>query len=282
MPSAKIPNTNLESGTRECVAGLFHDDSRAETAVDQLKSSGFSEAEIGVATANTSAQPQHSGFWSKVTGILGREEHAGSASELQGSLESCGIPDQQARYFNQALAEGDALVTVHAAGDRALLARRILASAGGDMGNTGATKTAEPMVQGERKIQLLGEILRVHKERVQRGEVRLRKEVVTENQHGEVPVSHEELVIERTPVQGRQPAGEVGTGEKEIRVPLSEEQVRLEKSPVVREEVRVAKKQVQDTKRIDDTVRHEELRTDKKGEAEIPNTLKNKKEERVA
>lgn len=104
-----------ESGARQCIAGLFHDDSRAEAAVDELKTGGFSESEIGVATANTQGQARHSGFWSKVTGILGREEHTGSPSELEGSLESCGIPDQQARYFNQALAGGDTLVTVHAA-----------------------------------------------------------------------------------------------------------------------------------------------------------------------
>lgn len=282
MPSAKIPTTNMESGRRECVAGLFHDDSRAETAVDQLKSGGFSESEIGVATANISREPRRTGFWNKITGALGREEHAGSASELQGSLESCGIPDQQARYFNQALTDGDALVTVHTAGDRAILARRILASAGADMGDSGNLAAAPSDVQGERRIQLLGEILRVHKERVQRGEIRLRKEVVTQNQHVEVPVTREELVIERNAVEGREAAGDIGMGEKEIRVPLSEEQVRVEKSPVVTEEVRVGKKQVQDTKRIDDTVRHEELRTEKRGEAEIPGNLKKKEDERAA
>ena len=150
------------------------------------------------------------------------------------------------------------------------------------MGDGSVHRTAAPAVQGERRIQLLGEILRVHKERVQRGEVRLHKEVVTENQHVEVPVTHEELVIERVPAQTRQNAGEVGTGEKEIRVPLSEEKVRVEKSPIVTEEVRVGKKQVQDTKRIDDTVRHEELRTEKKGDAEIPDNLNKKEDERAA
>lgn len=82
-------------------------------------------------------------------------------------------------------------------------------------------------------------------------------------------------------MQGRQAAGEVGTGEKEIRVPLSEERVRVEKNPVVKEEVRVGKKQVQDTKRIDDTFRHEELRAEREGEAETPSSIK-KKDERVA
>jgi uncharacterized protein (TIGR02271 family) len=107
------------------------------------------------------------------------------------------------------------------------------------------------------------EILRVHKERVSRGEVRLRKEVVTETQNIEVPVTREELVVDRTPMHGKEPAGEkIGSGEREFRVPLSEERVRVEKTPVVNEEVRVGKREVQGTKRVSDQVRHEELRTE--------------------
>jgi uncharacterized protein (TIGR02271 family) len=36
----------------------------------------------------------------------------------------------------------------------------------------------------------------------------------------------------------------------------------VEKKPVVNEEVRVGKRQVQETKRVSDTVRHEELKTE--------------------
>jgi uncharacterized protein (TIGR02271 family) len=72
-----------------------------------------------------------------------------------------------------------------------------------------------------------------------RGEVRLRKDVVTESQTVEVPVTREELVIERVPASGQENVtGEIGT-DQEIRVPLSEERVRVEKQPVVKEEVRV-------------------------------------------
>jgi uncharacterized protein (TIGR02271 family) len=77
--------------------------------------------------------------------------------------------------------------------------------------------------------------------------------------------SNEELVVERTPGERREAAGEVGSGEKEVRVPLSEERVQVEKKPVVNEEVRVGKRQVQETKRVSDTVRHEELREEHEG-----------------
>ena len=62
--------------------------------------------------------------------------------------------------------------------------------------------------------------MRVHKERINRGEVRVRKDVVTENQTIEVPVTREELVLERVAVSGNTPApsANIGSGQ-EIRIP---------------------------------------------------------------
>ena len=111
----------------------------------------------------------------------------------------------------------------------------------------------------ERRIQLISEVLRVRKERVARGEVRLRKEVHSETQNVQVPVTREEIVIERNPIQGERTAtGQIGA-DSEIRVPLSEERVQVDKVPVVTEEVRVAKRPVSETKTVRDQVRREEL-----------------------
>ena len=97
----------------------------------------------------------------------------------------------------------------------------------------------------------------------------MRKEVVTEKQTIEVPVTREELVVERMPVTGeRRAQGEIGS-EPEIRVPVSEERARVEKQPIVSEEVRVGKRKVQDTQRVSDDVRHEELRVEKEGDVEV-------------
>jgi uncharacterized protein (TIGR02271 family) len=251
-----------------CVAGLFRSDSAAEDAVEDLKEAGFTQSEIGVATSGHAEEGAHETFWSKVSSIFGKSEHAEDAEELEGSLRACGLPQNQAQYFNRSIADGDILVTVRAIGDRAIRARDILREAGADIGMD-TSKVPAPqkgVVAGERRIQLLGEVLRVHKELVQRGEVRLRKEVVTDTQNLEVPVSREELIIERVSGQGREASGQVGSGEKEIRVPLSEERVHVEKKPVVSEEVRVGKRQVQDTKRVSDSVRHEELRSEHEGD----------------
>jgi uncharacterized protein (TIGR02271 family) len=87
--------------------------------------------------------------------------------------------------------------------------------------------------------------------------------VVTENQTIEVPVTREELVLERVAVSGNTPAPSANIGRsQEIRIPLSEEKVRLEKEPVLREEVNVGKREVQDVTRVSGDVRREELRVD--------------------
>lgn len=132
-------------------------------------------------------------------------------------------------------------------------------SANAAAGNIGSTRDRENLDADERRIQLLSEVLRVRKERVERGEVRLRKQVRTETQNIQVPVTREEIVIERTPVEGERTAtGPIGT-EKEIRVPLSEERVEVEKVPVVTEEVKVGKRKVSNTQNVTDQVRREEL-----------------------
>jgi uncharacterized protein (TIGR02271 family) len=105
-------------------------------------------------------------------------------------------------------------------------------TASGYVGERPANAETRPMD----RVQLFGEVLRVHKERISRGEVRVRKDVITENQTIEVPVMREELVLERVQVSGETPASSANIGgSQEIRIPLSEEKVRVEKQAVVRE-----------------------------------------------
>ena len=222
------------------------------------------------------------------------DEGYDDTSDLHGSFTAMNIPAERARYFSHRFgrSEHGAVVTVQA-GDRKAEAESILNRYNADFGeNAGSydytseagayqndgrdredrrtlTNSAEP-VNTERttnvtdrpsNVQLLGEVLRVHKERVNRGEVRLRKEVVNETQNIQVPVQREELVIERRPVTDARPA--TGTlGEEEIRVPLTEERATLDKSTVVREEVNVSKKPVEEVRDLSGEVRHEELVVD--------------------
>jgi uncharacterized protein (TIGR02271 family) len=192
-----------------------------------------------------------------------------AAGGLLGALMGMGIPEDEARYYESGLKEGGILLTVEA-GARRSEAERILSDAGAEFGR-GRTEVAgdrSAFVGEDRsRLELREEELAIEKDVVQKGEVRVRKEVVSEERTIDVPVTREEVVIERTPVAGRSADAGVGTNE-EIRIPVSEEQVRVEKTPVVKEEVKVNKRRVQDTERVRDTVRREEARVEEVGDAE--------------
>jgi uncharacterized protein (TIGR02271 family) len=125
----------------------------------------------------------------------------------------------------------------------------------------------------QRSLKLREEQLRAEKERVQTGEVQLHKDVVTEQKTINVPVTHEEVVIERHAVTGDQvdDAAPIGEGET-IRVPVSEEQVNVTKTPMVTGEVTVGKRAVQENQQVTDTVKREEARLDRSGDVPIEGT----------
>ena len=186
-------------------------------------------------------------------------------SDLHQSFSGLSVPEDRSRYLGHRLGSGHdgAVVTVNAK-DRAAEAEAILRRFGADLGDTAASydysqKGETTGTADNQNIQLLGEVLRVHKDRISRGEVRLRKETITETQTVQVPVTREELVIERHAVGQNTPAtGSIGQNE-EIRIPLTEERASIDKSTFVREEVSVGKKSVEDMRNLSDDVRHEEL-----------------------
>jgi uncharacterized protein (TIGR02271 family) len=125
----------------------------------------------------------------------------------------------------------------------------------------------------QRSLKLREEQLRAEKERVQTGEVQLHKDVVTEQKTINVPVTHEEVVIERHAVTGDQvdDAAPIGEGET-IRVPVSEEQVNVTKTPMVTGEVTVGKRAVQENQQVTDTIQREEARLDRSGDIPVEGT----------
>jgi uncharacterized protein (TIGR02271 family) len=120
----------------------------------------------------------------------------------------------------------------------------------------------------EQVLELREEELRARKETVQTGEVRVGKDVVEERQSLEVPVSRDEVTIERHPVDRRPAEGSIAEESATIRVPVREEQVSVEKRTVVTDEINVGTRKVQDTERVSDTVRREEARVESEGDVE--------------
>ncbi|HET9237103.1 MAG TPA: YsnF/AvaK domain-containing protein [Oligoflexus sp.] len=129
-------------------------------------------------------------------------------------------------------------------------------------------------LDSERVMELREEQLDVRTERMQTGEVSLRKEIITENRTIEVPVTREEIVVERrnldgVPREGSLDAAGLDTDQKEIRIPVSEEFVHIDKKVVPREEIRVSKEKITDTKRVSEDVRREEAQVDSDGKVAI-------------
>lgn len=131
----------------------------------------------------------------------------------------------------------------------------------GQGGTTEFKRTEMP-----RTIELREEMLVPHKERVEAGEVRLRKEVVAEQQSIDVPVTREEVVVDRHAVGRRPASGPIGSDSEVIEVPVYEERATAEKQTFVREEVGLDKRSVQDTEHVTGTVRSEEAHIEHEGD----------------
>jgi uncharacterized protein (TIGR02271 family) len=109
------------------------------------------------------------------------------------------------------------------------------------------------------------EQLRVGTEKVETGRARLRKHVVTEAETRTVPVSHEEVRVEREPITD----GNVGAAldgpaisEEEHEVVLEAERPVVRKEAVPVERVRVDKERVTDQTQVSEQVRKEQIDLD--------------------
>lgn len=118
--------------------------------------------------------------------------------------------------------------------------------------------TDEAMTRSEER-------LRVGKEQVETGRARLRKYIVTEDVQTTVPVSREEVRIEREPItEANRDAAVAGPdlSEEEHEVTLTEERPVVGKETVPVERVRLGKEQVTEEKQVSEQVRKEQIETD--------------------
>jgi uncharacterized protein (TIGR02271 family) len=106
------------------------------------------------------------------------------------------------------------------------------------------------------------ERLRVGTEGVEAGRVRLRKYVVTENVTTQVPVSHEEVRVEREPVSEANRDAAMGgpdITEAEHEVTVHAERPVVEKEAVPVERVRLGTEKVTEEQEVSETVRKEQI-----------------------
>jgi len=292
---------------RATVVGVFYDRAEAERAVADLKRAGFRANDISVVVKRRDDEVEVSGTPIAAGAATGAAVGAGAAAlaslgmtfgvipiigpilavgplaaalisaaggaaagGLVGALAGLGISESEAGYYEGEVKSGRTLVTVKADG-RYDEAWTILNRFGAynHEHRQAATATAASATTGKGTMKLHEEELHARKQPVETGQVRVRKEVVTEHQTLDVPVQREEVIVERHAVGGKTaPGASIRAGE-EVRIPVHEEQVRVEKTPVVKEEVTVGKRTVKETEHVGGTVRKEELKVEKKGDVDV-------------
>lgn len=129
-----------------------------------------------------------------------------------------------------------------------------------DVDTTAAGAEAGAGRDGE-SVVARNESLNVGTEVHETGQVRLRKHAHTETETVEVPVTREEVVVERESVDPDSPEARQDTGDEEVVMTTHEEVPVVEKTATA-EKVSVDKNRVQDTERVSGTVQREDIDVD--------------------
>ena len=277
------------------VVGLFTYASDARHALIALREQRFTSDQIAAAFRDKAASSadweepsapvrESSKWFGQLRQLYHGEEHIEGARQVdipgavkdalptgfEAMLAQLPLSSQDALILNRALDRGAAIVTVKA-GSRNPEARALLEQRGAQIASgydlepttrdptpasvIKSTPFTAPLQTEPGHIQLFGEVLRVRKEKVS-GDVQVRKESVTRMETVQVPVTREELVVERSDGTGCQDT------EDAIRIPLSEERLHIDKDTVLREEYKVGKREVTQNESVTDSVRRERLLID--------------------
>lgn len=191
-----------------------------------------------------------------------------AAGGLIGALIGLGIPENEAEYYESEFNSGRTIVTVKTGKANCAKASCIL-----DESNSydydrrdsdyASNANAKQRMNTDGKLVARKEVLDVDKHTKSAGSATVRKEVTTDTKHIEVPVKREELVVERTDLDGQSASAITGSGTEEERILLKEEQVDVDKRTVAKEAVAVGKRTVTDSKSVDATLKEEKVTVDR-------------------
>jgi uncharacterized protein (TIGR02271 family) len=221
---------------------------------------------------------------------------------IAGALIGMGVPEDEARVYEERFNQGRILVTVKAGANRYSEAERILRNASAEQidfrnagagsytqsqtgyaqnqgsytqGQTGYAQDQSNYGQGNytqgqtadrMRVPVVEETLNVEKGQREAGQVEIRKNVREEQVNVPVELRHEEVTVTRhatdRPVQ---PGEQVLEDDQVIRVPVREETAEVQKQARVREEIEINKQQVTEQRNVSDTVRREEIDVNTQG-----------------
>ena len=229
---------------RPFVIGLFDETNQAQQAINRLQQNGWQQQQILFVPAGS------------------------QQNTLPADLVNMGVPQGEVQLYQQELSLGHSIVAV-LTGDRYQEVLDILVSSGASNPDQQTASRNVREAQGNVQVPLREEQLNVNKRTVQAGEVTLRKEIVNEQQTIDVPVSHEEVYIERRSLAEQPSTTPIGEDET-IRIPVNKEQVQVSKQAVETGEVAIGKRNVQKQQRVSDSVKREEVQVERAYNENVP------------
>jgi uncharacterized protein (TIGR02271 family) len=257
--------------------GTFQNETEVLNKIDELKTQGYSDNDIYIVTneadrlsivrgeTDVDLRTPEGNWMDKFIAFLSGDEPVKGAFTNMGFSE-----DESNRYFNEIKAGGILLYVDREYGNLYGNPETDY-QAGYTDPNIGSNLVVDDYdntniamdVEREERLRLHEEKLNVDKERYQAGEVNVTKHVVEDTQTVEIPVTREEVYIERRAVTDETAAGEVFDDGENIHIPVTEERVEVTKRPVVSEEIIVGKHEVHDTETVSERVRREEAAIDR-------------------
>jgi uncharacterized protein (TIGR02271 family) len=224
------------SAANALVVAVFDDNTVAESAINDLRNSGFSNDEILY-----SSRQKRGGFFENLKSWITGEETA-SIGDVAKNLKDMGVPDEAANYYARERDAGHPIVAVSSPGHEQS-ARNVLSRHGGHSHDVTSGSTTAGMGPGAMSSSAgMGP--------------------------GAMPSTaydHPSQTAGYQPAEGyRQPGQPISQRDRplegqEARIPLREEQLNVEKERVQKGEVRVHKEVVTEQQRIDVPVSHEEV-----------------------
>lgn len=120
----------------------------------------------------------------------------------------------------------------------------------------------------QNKLQIREELIDISKRWVQTGEVTVHKEIFREEKNIVVPVTREELVIEKKVID-KESVNEITEHTETIRIPISEERIEVIKHPGVKEDVAIYKRQLQENEHVQELLKREKINVETTRDPEI-------------
>ncbi len=120
----------------------------------------------------------------------------------------------------------------------------------------------------EAHLDLREEELDIHKDRVETGDVVLHKDIVEEEQTVNVPVSHDQVIIESREVD-HELTDEPINEEETVHIPVTAEKIEVDKHTVVTGEVSAHKRSVEETEQVRDVLHKEVAEVEEHGDTDI-------------